>query len=126
MTDDDDHIQTSFDEEGSVTVGREYDDSIIPFEIIEEGDRAEIAWKSPHSDEEQEATGEVSDLGVFTDRYAYDDGTPYVTIDADDEDRDYRVNPFAGDEVESITYDTVATGNARRIGDLTHFEVIHT
>lgn len=99
------------------------DVAAIPFDDLEPGTNVHFRWTSPHSDEEQSASGQVSEVDHFIGEASIDDGTPFVLVDATGEDRDYRVHEALGGEVQSVTYDTVPAGNARRIGELVWFEV---
>lgn len=119
-----DPAQAAFTEGGDIAVDDVDDDGPIPFGQIEEEARVELTWTSPHSDEEQWASGEVTDVDVFQDEYGVEDGTPYVLIDPSDEDRDLRVSPAYGGQVESVTYQTVSSGTSRRIGDLEEIQVV--
>lgn len=101
-----------------------WSDGPIPFDQFGKGDRVEIAWQSPQAKSEKTATGRVSDVDVFEGEYAIDDGTPYAEIDAEDDDRDFRVSPVFDGQVESISYETFEEGNATRIGDLVRFRIL--
>lgn len=99
-------------------------DITIPFTDLAAGDRVRFAWDNVHANDVQELEGAVAEVGEFEGKYAVDDGTPFVLVDVDGEDRDFRLSEMWGGNIESVTYDTVASGNAQSIGDLVEFEVV--